>query len=371
MTLVVTPSVRSIAPVVAPGPSGAAVGLVMLVGFLWLLIPLLALVGGVFGPAVPEVSAPAALLAATAGATLCGLAYATLTRRGWGAMAATALVLAVLAHPLTLYMVTAAPAALMLVVVLAALTTAIHRLAEIGDVQAQIGLGLALCLAPFGAGMTMPLVLPVAMFAALADVDGRRDLRAFLSLLLVLLLPLCITIAALELLPRQMTPLGDLLAALLTWREVVVALPLVSVQAIPVGALVGVPLVAALALVLVGRPTPGAGITVAAGVLLPTHLELLRQTVAPNMPNWLPTAALLATTVAVGLTERGRPARRGGLLALLALSAALAWVLPGPGAQGAWAEAVSRPFTRLVMAVASGCPGASPAGCLAAFVGGR
>lgn len=350
---------------------GAAVGLVALAGFLWLLIPILALVDGAGGAPVTGVTAPLALAAAVATAGLAGLGYAVLTRQGWGAAAATTLILVVLAHPLTLYMVTAAPVALALVVVLAVLVMAIHRLAEVGDVQAQIGLGLTLCLAPLGGSVTMALVLPVAVGAALADRDGRRDLRAFLSLLLVLLLPLAITLAALELLPRRGVPLTDLLTGLVLWRDVVPALPGLAAGAIATGTITSLPLVGVLAVVLARRPTLGAAMTVVAALLLPTHLELLRQTVATDLPTWLPSAGLLATTVAVCLTERAGVGRRGTLLAFLALATALTWIGPGPASRGAWAEAVSQPFTDLAVAVAAACPGGSTAGCLAVIGFGR
>lgn len=359
-------------PMTQPGSGhGAAIGLVGLAGFLWLLIPILALVRDTGAAPVAGVAAPTALAAAVATAGLAGLGYAVLTRQGWGAAAATALVLIVLGHPLTLYMVTAAPVALALVVVLAALVMAIHRLAEVGDVQAQIGLGLTLCLAPLGGSITMALVLPVAIGAALADRDGRRDLRAFLSLLLVLLLPLAITLAALELLPRRGVPLADLLAGLVLWRDVALALPGLTVGAIAAGTVTSLPLVGVLAVVLVGRPTVGAAATVLAALLLPAHLELLRQTVAVTLPDWLPSAGLLATTVAVCLTERAGAGRRGTLLTFFALAAALTWVGPGPASRGAWAEAVSHPFSDLATAVGAICPGGAPAGCLAALGIGR
>lgn len=343
---------RSVGPSMVPatGP------LVILVAFLWLLIAVLATVGGFSAAQVAETSVAAGLLASLLVAFLAALGFGKLTRQGWGLAAATLLVLELLSQPLTLYMVTAAPTVVVPVVVAALLVLAVHKLADVGDVQAQIGLGLALCFAPLCGPIVMPLVLPVAIVAALADVDGRRDVRAFLSLLLVLLLPLAVTLVAIALVDHAPLPVSDLLRGLVAWGALVAALPsLSSVGAAP-ALFAALPLVAAMLLVLVRRRTVGSAITVATALLLPAYFEVARHAAGATIAAWVPYAVLSGTTVAVVLTAPATGIWRGGVLACFAVALALAWRVPGPATDPVWAPAVARPVTRLLPALAPLCP---------------
>jgi hypothetical protein len=56
-------------------------------------------------------------------------------------------------------------------------------------VQSTIGLGLLMPLVLLAGPLTTPLIVPLALGAALADPDGRRDPRAFVAMLLVALIP--------------------------------------------------------------------------------------------------------------------------------------------------------------------------------------
>jgi hypothetical protein len=69
------------------------------------------------------------------------------------------------------------------------LVPGIRRVESVGDVQANMSFGLVLPVL-FLAGPAMaPLILPLALFGALSDIDARRDIRAFVAMFLVAIMP--------------------------------------------------------------------------------------------------------------------------------------------------------------------------------------
>jgi len=126
-------------------------------------------------------------------ALVASLSYAVLYDRlranGWLIPGALALIVGVALHLGALYTVTASSSALPLFIAVGALIPAIRTFEDVGDVQAAIGLSLLLPLLLLASPMTTLLILPIALGAALADPDSRRDPRAFVAMLLVAVLP--------------------------------------------------------------------------------------------------------------------------------------------------------------------------------------
>jgi hypothetical protein len=153
----------------------------------WLSQLVLSIVG-----LLPDLTWQQTALSLTA-AVIVGLAFGILYDRmranGWHIVGAV-LVLAILAsHSQVLYIITAASRGLPLFLAFAVLIPAIRQMESVGDVQSTISLGLLMPLVLLAGPLTTPLILPLALGAALADPDGRRDPRAFVAMLLVALLP--------------------------------------------------------------------------------------------------------------------------------------------------------------------------------------
>jgi hypothetical protein len=65
----------------------------------------------------------------------------------------------------------------------------IRRIESVGDVQANMSFGLVLPLLFLAGPATVPLIVPLCLFGALADPEGRRDLRVFIAMFLVAIMP--------------------------------------------------------------------------------------------------------------------------------------------------------------------------------------
>lgn len=118
-----------------------------------------------------------------------GLLYDRLRAHGWRAYSAVFLLVALGMHAGELYTFTANSRAIPLYIAFAALIPAIRSLEDVGDVQANIGLGLLLPLLLLASPIAALLIVPLSICAALADPDARTDMRAFVAMMLVALLP--------------------------------------------------------------------------------------------------------------------------------------------------------------------------------------
>ncbi len=70
-----------------------------------------------------------------------------------------------------------------------AVVPGIRRIESVGDVQANMSFGLALPLLFLAGPPLAPLILPLALFGALADPVARHDWRAFVAMFLVAIMP--------------------------------------------------------------------------------------------------------------------------------------------------------------------------------------
>lgn len=153
----------------------------------WLSQLVLALVG-----LIPNIDWQQTVLSFTA-AVFAGLAFGVLYDRmranGWTIVGSAIMLLLLASHANVLYAITAASRGLPLYFAFAVIIPAIRQMERVGDVQSTIGLGLLMPLVLLAGPLTTPLILPLALGAALADPDGRRDPRAFVAMLLVAVIP--------------------------------------------------------------------------------------------------------------------------------------------------------------------------------------
>ena len=70
-----------------------------------------------------------------------------------------------------------------------AVVPGIRRIESVGDVQANMSFGLVLPLLFLAGPPLAPLILPLALFGALADPIARHDWRAFVAMFLVAIMP--------------------------------------------------------------------------------------------------------------------------------------------------------------------------------------
>lgn len=153
----------------------------------WLSQLVLSLVG-----LIPNLDWQQSVLSLTA-AVFAGLAFGVLYDRmranGWTIVGSVAMLLLFASHANVLYAITASSRGLPLYFAFAVIIPAIRQMEEVGDVQSTIGLGLLMPLVLLAGPLTTPLIIPLALGAALADPDGRRDPRAFVAMLLVAIIP--------------------------------------------------------------------------------------------------------------------------------------------------------------------------------------
>jgi hypothetical protein len=118
-----------------------------------------------------------------------GVLYDRLRANGWTIVGSVVMLLLLATHANALYAITAASRGLPLYFAIATLIPAIRKMEDVGDVQSTISLGLLMPLVLLAGPVSTALILPLAVGAALADPDGRRDPRAFVAMLLVAVIP--------------------------------------------------------------------------------------------------------------------------------------------------------------------------------------
>ena len=121
-----------------------------------------------------------------------GVLYDRLRQNGWTIVGSVVMLVLLASHANVLYAVTAASRGLPLYFAIAVIIPAIRQMEKVGDVQSTISLGLFMPLVLLAGPLSTPLIIPLALGAALADPDGRRDPRAFVAMLLVAVIPVLI-----------------------------------------------------------------------------------------------------------------------------------------------------------------------------------
>jgi hypothetical protein len=142
-----------------------------------------------FLPGEPTQQLVLSFLAAILTGGLLGLQYQAMRSNRWAVIGAAIAVLILAVHPLVLYAVTAATLPIPIYVAFALLIPAIRRVAAVGDVQSEVTLGLTLPLLLLAGPETTPLIVPLTVLCAASNRDARQDIRAFLAMFIVAVVP--------------------------------------------------------------------------------------------------------------------------------------------------------------------------------------
>lgn len=280
------------------------------------------------------------LVAAVVAGLMYGLLYDRLRASGWFVVGAIALVAAVALHVGALYTVTASSRDIPLLIAVGALIPAIRMLEDVGDVQSAIGLSLLLPLLLLASPLTTLLILPIAIGAALADPDGRRDPRAFVAMLLVAILPtIIVAIGIVGFLAQAHTEVAD---ALLPYINTYANLRFGDVAG-SLGALGGYAPAMAVPLVYClwpNLPERRHVLSALAVVALPVYLATARVIVNTTMTPLTPSVAFLAAFVSWLAVVRLPLVLRLLALALLILGTVLSWLPNGLWDDPAWKAAL-------------------------------
>jgi hypothetical protein len=126
---------------------------------------------------------------------LIGWLYERLLYNDWSTLGALVFVAALTCNAAIAGVVASGQWAIATMVACIFVVPGIRRIESVGDVQANMSFGLVLPFL-FLAGPAMaPLIPPLALFGALSDRDARRDIRAFVAMYLVAIMPTLLVLA--------------------------------------------------------------------------------------------------------------------------------------------------------------------------------
>jgi hypothetical protein len=136
----------------------------------------------------PLSAAPAVITAGVLG-FLIGWLYQRLIYNNWTHIEALLLVGLLGANAVVVSMVLGDHRPIATMIACIAVIPGIRRIESVGDVQADMSFGLVLPLLFLAGPATVPLIVPLCLFGALADSESRHDLRAFIAMFLVAIMP--------------------------------------------------------------------------------------------------------------------------------------------------------------------------------------
>ena len=274
-----------------------------------------------------------------------GALYDRLRANGWFRIGAFIALVALLLHAGGLYTITASSRAIPLYIAFAALIPAIRSLEDVGDVQSAIGLGLLLPLLLLASPAAALLIVPLALAAALADPDARRDPRAFVAMLLVALLPS--VIVAIGIVGFIMQARMDIASALLPYIGAYSSIHfdlhtlVTGLEGLAVFA--PVLLIPLLYCVWPNLPERRHVFSALAVIVLPLYLVFARATLTTTMTPIVPPLALIVAFISWLSVVRLPFQLRVLSLALLALAAAASWTYVGLWDDPVWKAALFNP----------------------------
>jgi hypothetical protein len=282
----------------------------------------------------------AALMAAIAMGLLFGFLYRLLRHNGWRLLGAWLTLVVLGGNAMVLYSVSAGTRGIPFLLAVGALIPAIRAMEELGDVQSTISLGLLLPLLLLASPSLAPLILPLAVAIALADPDGRRDIRAFVAMLLVALLPTIIVAAGVVGFGAQAgLGVGGII-------EPYLAAYVPGGAGDLVGNVATFLLLAPVALVPIAyclTPGPDKKIWSALAVIaLPLYMAVGRTFFAFTFPAWLPAEVLLAAFASWLAVVRLSVAMRLTALGLLFVSAITSWTIDPHFGDAEWLAALGQ-----------------------------
>lgn len=276
------------------------------------------------------------LMASAISGVLFAALYDRLRRNGWFVAGTVVVLVAVVAHAGVLYTFTASSRPIPLYFAFAILIPFIRQLEDVGDVQAAIGLGMVLPLLMLAGPTSALLIPPLAIAAALADPDARRDPRAFVAMLLVAVLPSIIVIAGILGYTAQagFSPLEVLVPYAATYGRLQIGnIPLSLASLTAFAPCLVVPIAYCF---WPNLPERRHVVSAVAVVVLPVYLAVARMILNTTMSALTPPLALIAAFVSWLAIVRLPSGLRILAVVMLIVSAAMSWITPQFWDDPAW-----------------------------------
>lgn len=209
-----------------------------------------------------------------------------------------------------------------------AVVPGIRRIESVGDVQANMSFGLVLPLLFLAGPPLAPLILPLALFGALADPVARHDWRAFVAMFLVAAMPTLLVFTGMIGLfgiPEVMRLAREVYAPAFSF----VRLDHAATQALVVRFVYTVlPFAIVIVAYMFMRDRRWQPVSALAVMILPLYLVCGAIVFAWPIPPSLPTVAFLGAYASWLSVARLRPIFRWVSIMLMLLTAALSWSAP-------------------------------------------
>ena len=204
----------------------------------------------------------------------------------------------------------------------------IRRIESVGDVQANMSFGLILPILFLAGPPLAPLILPLALFGALADPTARHDLRAFIAMFLVAIMPTLLVFAGLFGIfggHESLRLITDVYIPAFTPQPLDTE---ASQALLTVGAYTVLPFAIVTVFYLLVRDRRWQPVSALAVLVLPLYLIVGTIVFSWSVPPSLPTAAFLGAYASWLSVARLRPVFRWVSIALMLLTSLVSWSAP-------------------------------------------
>jgi hypothetical protein len=287
------------------------------------------------------------LMAAGIWAVLVALGFPRLRNVGWSGIDAGLVLLSIFANAFVLYSVTNSTNAVPLIAALTLVVAALRHLETVGDVQAQMGLGLTIGLLPMAGAQAIPLIVPIVIVGAMRDRDGQSNFMAFLSLCLVLVLPSLISAISIELFWHDNTTLSYLHSSY--WESLYQGFSHADIREAMVGLVPALPIFTVTVLVCILREDRTWLVSLSMVFFLPMYLEMGRQCLSWSTPPNAPALMGISACLAFLTYERLLWSLRAFVVLALLIGGGLSWLSPGPTQETEWRNAVLQPLKTVLL----------------------
>ena len=269
-----------------------------------------------------------AVVAACVLGTLIAWLYERLVYNNWTRIEALLFVVFLTGSSAIMAAVTGDHRAIATMVACIAIVPGIRRIESVGDVQANMSFGLVLPLLFLAGPPLAPLILPLALFGALADPVARHDWRAFVAMFLVAVMPTLLVITGMVGLfgiPEVMRLAREVYAPTFSFAR----LDHAATQALVTQfARTVLPFAIVIVAYMFMRDRRWQPVSAIAAIVLPLYLVCGAFAFSWPISPSLPTVAFLGAYASWLSVARLRPVSRWVSIMLMLLTAALSWSAP-------------------------------------------
>jgi hypothetical protein len=201
----------------------------------------------------------------------------------------------------------------------------IRRMESVGDVQANMSFGLVLPLLFLAGPATAPLILPLALFGAFSDPTARDDIRAFVAMLLVAIMPTLLVLTGMLGMfgwPAVSAIVGEVYLPAFTPQLLAAE---ASRQLLTTAAYTILPFAIVTIAYMLVRDRRWQPVSAVAVLVLPAYLIVGTMTFSWPVPPTLPTVAFLGAFASWLSVARLSSIIRRVSIVLMLLTAALSW----------------------------------------------